>query len=276
MSTPRKLTAERIAFIFSGRILASEKEALLAHLAAVEQEHAAEVERLTREREGMRSDAVGALKGIVDLLEILGPREKEPAADTARRIVAERDALRAEVEALKADTAARRLVAAQMANVLFNVSQQPWVPEDVRVSMERVRKEWDALGPHPGAALLEEHRKALEPLQAVVTGLAQEMEAAIRERERPKGGMSVPFHGDFCNAPPSMLGRLRWWARELREALAGRTSALLVRARNEGLEKARLKASVKKAVALEFGHKDRAATLLGLEEEIEALKEPES
>lgn len=124
--------------------------------------------------------------------------------------------------------------------------------------------------PHPGAALLEEHRKALEPLRAVVTGLAEEMEAAIREKEHPKGGMSVPFHGDFASAPPSMLNRLRWWARELRRALGGTPSALLVHARNEGLEKAAAYLDCKAPEQC-----DRRCPEARLADRIRAMKEPE-
>jgi hypothetical protein len=32
--------------------------------------------------------------------------------------------------------------------------------------------------------------------------------------------MQVPYHGDFANANPSIIVRLRWWAREFRTALA--------------------------------------------------------
>lgn len=48
------------------------------------------------------------------------------------------------------------------------------------------------------------------------------LEAHVREADRPKGGMSVPFHGDFVSALglPSVVERFRWWARELSAALA--------------------------------------------------------
>lgn len=47
------------------------------------------------------------------------------------------------------------------------------------------------------------------------------LEAHVREADRRGGGMSVPFHGDFASALrlPSVVGRFRWWARELRAAL---------------------------------------------------------
>jgi hypothetical protein len=125
--------------------------------------------------------------------------------------------------------------------------------------------------PHPGAALLEEHRKALEPLQAVVSGLAGEMERAIAHREAPKGGQQVPFHGDFAQTPHSMVGRLRWWARELRSALRGEVPRLLVRARNEGLERAR-----QACEALTEGQTGGVLRILRMAiKDIDALKEPE-
>ncbi len=55
-------------------------------------------------------------------------------------------------------------------------------------------------------------------LLEAITG---EFERTIQETERPKGGMSVPFHGDFSSAVrlPSVIGRMRWWVKEFREAL---------------------------------------------------------
>lgn len=102
----------------------------------------------------------------------------------------------------------------------------------------------------------EQHRKALEPLRAVVDALSTEMERTIRHRE--SSGMSVPDHGDFAAAPPSMLGRLRWWSREMRESLGGNVSALLARARNEGLEKAASDAAEGGGDGLEIATRIRA------------------
>ena len=36
-------------------------------------------------------------------------------------------------------------------------------------------------------------------------------------------GMSVPFHGDFASVAhlPSVISRMRWWAREMRRAITG-------------------------------------------------------
>jgi hypothetical protein len=54
--------------------------------------------------------------------------------------------------------------------------------------------------------------------------LAQEFEGAVREAEFVAGGRKgqiVPVHGDFAGAArmPGLVGRMRWWARELRAAL---------------------------------------------------------
>jgi hypothetical protein len=65
-----------------------------------------------------------------------------------------------------------------------------------------------------------------EPGKAAITHLRErlacfgaEIEARAADLARPKGGMIVPFHGDFASAPPSMIERLRWWHRDLLEAL---------------------------------------------------------
>lgn len=68
---------------------------------------------------------------------------------------------------------------------------------------------------HPGAALLER----LTALETFAEGFALMAEAAVSNARREKGGMQVPFHGDFANITPSNVGRLEWWAREARRAL---------------------------------------------------------
>lgn len=59
--------------------------------------------------------------------------------------------------------------------------------------------------------------------RAVLAALTETFEAVLAEADRPKGGMSVPFQGDFVGALrlPSVLGNMRWWAREARRVLAG-------------------------------------------------------
>lgn len=234
MVTPRKLSPEELEAVIPDDMSESDGVALCGHIAALESENAnfkpsgqvaEDVEIVVRTLCAADEDLVPTLA---------------PARDALARLAAKAQGY----EAALADNAA--LVVLRFAAEPYRlrahnllVSKGPgWKAKE-----PQARALLDACGsfdssPHPGAALLEEHRKTLEPLKAVVVGLAEEMEAAIRERERPKGGQSVPFHGDFAQAPPSMVSRLRWWAREMREALAGRTSALLVRAKNEGLEKA--------------------------------------
>lgn len=67
-----------------------------------------------------------------------------------------------------------------------------------------------------------EARAALRSLAAFARSFAETAEAAVRHAEGPRGGQQVPFFGDFGNAPPSAIARLRWWAREARAALESR------------------------------------------------------
>lgn len=70
----------------------------------------------------------------------------------------------------------------------------------------------------------------LAELRRVTEALADEFDKAVAHAEwRAAGskGMRVPFHGDFAAATqlPSLVGRMRWWAREMRKALdASRTA----------------------------------------------------
>lgn len=58
-------------------------------------------------------------------------------------------------------------------------------------------------------------------LKAIAEAFASEAEAAVQHHEnKNKGGQQVSFHGDFASIGPSVVGRLRWWVREFREALA--------------------------------------------------------
>jgi hypothetical protein len=58
----------------------------------------------------------------------------------------------------------------------------------------------------------------------VVDGLVEEVARTRRNLEsKGKGGMRVPFQGDFANAPPSTVIKLEWWLRELQEALTAPT-----------------------------------------------------
>lgn len=58
-------------------------------------------------------------------------------------------------------------------------------------------------------------------VRQLLEAITHEFERTIEEAERPKGGMQVPFHGDFASAArlPSVIGHMRWWVREFRRAL---------------------------------------------------------
>lgn len=59
----------------------------------------------------------------------------------------------------------------------------------------------------------------LEKLARLAVSLAEQFERAVESR-RPISGMSVPSSGDFisCAQLPSAVGRMSWWAREIRRA----------------------------------------------------------
>ena len=54
-------------------------------------------------------------------------------------------------------------------------------------------------------------------------GLEREANAALRRlawRASGSGGQHVSFHGDFASvAAPSALNKIKWWTREIRQAL---------------------------------------------------------
>lgn len=57
----------------------------------------------------------------------------------------------------------------------------------------------------------------VKAMRAAIDHLESEIErAADHLANRGKGGMQVPFHGDFVQAPPSTLIRLRWHVRNIR------------------------------------------------------------
>lgn len=65
----------------------------------------------------------------------------------------------------------------------------------------------------------DEDYKNVEAVANLAISLANEFEIAVASRE-PKSGMQVPLSGDFisCAQLPSAVGRMRWWAREIRKA----------------------------------------------------------
>lgn len=59
-----------------------------------------------------------------------------------------------------------------------------------------------------------------DPRGLILLALMREFEATIHHFEtKNQGGQHVPFHGDFANVAPSVAGRMRWWVREMKEAL---------------------------------------------------------
>jgi hypothetical protein len=227
-----------------------------------------------------------------------------------------RDLLVGHIAALEADNAARQRLGGQMANVCFNLGQGATsFTEREREIMRDLQRQWDALGANSGAALMEEHREALAAAErrhettratmhvreealyadsnakAFTQAFCETAEAAIQHAEAPRGGQHVPFHGDFHNLQPSALGRLRWWAKCGRAALKGEAAPLLVRARNEGLEKAAAKADATAERAEQKVARERAkprprkaeiqealmiqVAMSSLAATIRALKEPE-
>lgn len=75
-----------------------------------------------------------------------------------------------------------------------------------------------ALTPGPAAALLEEVRG----LRAFAESFAVTAEGAVRHHEtKDSGGQKVAYLDDFANAPPSVVGQLRRWAKQARAALEG-------------------------------------------------------
>lgn len=55
----------------------------------------------------------------------------------------------------------------------------------------------------------------------MLVAVCEMFEGAVREADRPRGGMSVPYHGDFAAAirQPGVMRDVRMWARDLRAHL---------------------------------------------------------
>jgi len=67
-------------------------------------------------------------------------------------------------------------------------------------------------------------RAEVAKLRHTTSALLGEFDRAVAHRDwinAGRHGMSVPFHGDFTGAiqHPGLMGRIRWWARQLRAAL---------------------------------------------------------
>lgn len=180
------------------------------------------------------------------------------------------------IAALEADNAALLEALGDISTRCETKELRQYSPDDANLAGKQQRVidgVWDVARkacsePHPGAAMLEEHSKeierwqenvetlrgerdsernlraerdaALEALRAFVEGFCLTAEGAVRHQEtKGQGGQQVGYHDHFASIPPSVTGHLRWWAREARHALDGKTAGLLVRARNEGREEAR-------------------------------------
>lgn len=60
----------------------------------------------------------------------------------------------------------------------------------------------------------------------MLEGICGQFEGTIRHADwvaAGSKGMSVPFHGDFASVAhlPSIISRMRWWAREMRRVITG-------------------------------------------------------
>jgi hypothetical protein len=71
----------------------------------------------------------------------------------------------------------------------------------------------------------EAAEEALRTLSERTGYLCDAIDRALVAARRPKTGMQVPFHGDFASASPSVLGRLEWWARDLRSVMPASAKA---------------------------------------------------
>jgi hypothetical protein len=93
-------------------------------------------------------------------------------------------------------------------------------------AVELARKhvaEWDRLGVvgNPVFRALLATVAELERKERVVESFVDAVERAERANEqRGRGGQHVPFHGDFCNASPSVRVALKRYARDMKDALA--------------------------------------------------------
>jgi uncharacterized membrane protein YccC len=133
------------------REMLAERETLRARVAKLEQQLSAEREAHEKARESQdRALRIGA--------------EARDIAERLKHDLADEKAARSRAEA---DNAASRRIGQQMSNLCYNLAQSDSIPEQHRQTMRELAKAWDALGRHPGAALLEELR-ALRALAEVV------------------------------------------------------------------------------------------------------------
>lgn len=61
-----------------------------------------------------------------------------------------------------------------------------------------------------------------DELVKALSSIRDEFDSTVIEAERSKGGMSVPFGGDFAAVVrlPSVTARMKWWVQQFDAALA--------------------------------------------------------
>lgn len=133
------------------------------------QEHISDLEKSLENARKERSEAQNASERVCGALG--DERVARKAAEQSLRIMQtacndaarQRDAARQEVETLKADSLSRTMVIRDMIDEGWWEHTDDDCPEDDSCQCELLRRANDAasLEGHPGAALLEEHRKAL-------------------------------------------------------------------------------------------------------------------
>jgi hypothetical protein len=205
MTTERMTNAERSKieeFVEVGHMLSQDQaSALLAEAdraGASEEAQAqqiqakdAEISRITKERETFRADAVDALKAMISVMEVLTPNAKEPAIDAARRVVAERDALRADLERLKPSGPVAEDVA--FVEECVGVSSDHWS----RPRTERARSTISRLATFAQTAQAKD-----ETIKALVEALRNLRCVAVSQ------GVSEQ-HGVIINADAALAGVLK-------------------------------------------------------------------
>lgn len=73
-----------------------------------------------------------------------------------------------------------------------------------------------------GRAALDAARSMLAAgdIEELLDGFDAEIEAAIADLNKPKGGQQAGvFRGDFARCSPRTLEKLKWWSRAFRDAL---------------------------------------------------------
>lgn len=81
---------------------------------------------------------------------------------------------------------------------------------------------WSKVGGDDCARRCVDWRDRAQRAEAAIEAFATTVDDAARHHEsRGAGGQHVPFYGDFASAPPSVMVRLKWWAKHLKESKDG-------------------------------------------------------